>query len=96
MDTGAAEVRTLEGHTTTRWHAGPAVTVECVSGRLWLTEPGGADVLLEAGQSFVAERAGLVVIEALGTRATFRARRGRRATVRAWWQRIRTLFAAWP
>lgn len=91
-----AAVRTLAEHKTARWDVGPAVTVECVSGRLWLTEPGGADVVLEAGQSFVAERPGLLVVEALGERATFRARRGPRRTFVAWWARARAAFATWP
>lgn len=54
---------------------GPVV-VECETGRLWLTEQnGGGDVVLEAGDRFEAGRQGLLVVEALSERATFRMRR---------------------
>ena len=40
--------------------------IDCVRGRLWITEQGCADdVVLEAGESYVIARAGVVVLQAL-------------------------------
>lgn len=67
------------------------VEIECFSGRIWLTEQGSArDVLLEPGQSFLAERAGLLVVQALGERASFRLRsRQRESAFRRLWAALR-------
>lgn len=41
------------------------VQVRCLSGTIWLTEEGGGDVLLGAGETLTATREGVLVLEAL-------------------------------
>jgi hypothetical protein len=42
------------------------VKLRCLSGRVWITQPGdGTDYLLGAGREFMVTRAGKVVIQAL-------------------------------
>jgi hypothetical protein len=50
--------------------------IECIRGRIWITEEGGAgDVVLEAGQSHEASRGGVAVVQALrAALVVFRAR----------------------
>jgi hypothetical protein len=43
---------------------GAGRTVHAHAGRVWITEERGADVVLEAGQSFRLARPGLAVVEA--------------------------------
>ena len=43
--------------------------VHCLSGRLWITEEGGTDIWLQAGESARLTRRGRTVIEASGVAA---------------------------
>jgi hypothetical protein len=46
---------------------GPVGTsIECLRGRIWITEPGEPDdIVLEVGQSFTISRGGVVVMQGL-------------------------------
>jgi hypothetical protein len=44
----------------------PGWTIHCLDGRLWLTEEGGPDIWLRAGESVRLTRPGRTVIESAG------------------------------
>jgi hypothetical protein len=51
-----------------------ARVVRCITGTLWLTQEGNpADVVLGAGERFVAARRGKIVVQALSDAATWTA-----------------------
>lgn len=92
MNLELVEQRDMVRHEAVGFDVVGPVVVECETGRLWLTEQnGGGDVVLEAGDRFEAGRTGLLVVEALSERATFRMRR---PTLSAIGRRLRAL-AAW-
>jgi hypothetical protein len=73
-------------------------SIECLRGRIWITEPGEADdIVLEAGQSFKTSRGGAAVVQALrkafvGVRAP--AVRRPESRLATWIARYQNLWAA--
>ena len=52
-------------------HVPVGARIDCLGGRIWITEEGGTDdIVLEAGESFDAACAGVAVVQAL-TKACF-------------------------
>src|SRR5438552_2643960 len=49
-------------------HIAVGARIDCLGGRIWITEEGGTDdIVLEAGESFDVARAGVAVVQALST-----------------------------
>ncbi|BCM89801.1 hypothetical protein IAD21_01649 [Abditibacteriota bacterium] len=68
----AVQVQTLRHNQTQTVEARPGLEVRSTSGILWLTQEGeAADILLQAGQSWKASRAGRVVVQAIVTDANW-------------------------
>jgi hypothetical protein len=73
----------------------PGTRIDCLRGRIWITERGSTDdIVLEAGESYVTSRGGVAVVQALREALVgLRAPAVRRASA-TWVERLWSQWAA--
>jgi Protein of unknown function (DUF2917) len=71
--------------------------IDCLRGRIWITERGTDDVVLEAGQSYEVSRGGVAVVQALREAlVALRAPAVPKAAGAGLAARVERLWRAWP